>query len=228
MEKLIINDIEIEISKKKIKNLYLSIKASDGRVCVSAPLAMSEERIELFVKSKSIWIAKKLDRIRKQPAPVECSYLSGDCIPFWGKEYNLELVYSHKNMVQVDGNKIILQARETSTARHRENIINSWYRTQMRAEIDILSKACQDKVGVSAAEWGIKTMKTRWGTCNISKRKIWLNLLLVKKSVDCLEYVIIHELVHLLERNHTKRFYSFLDKFIPHWRKIKSTLNNLT
>ncbi len=227
MEKIFIDNIEIEISKKKIKNLYLSIKAADGRVCISAPLAMSKERIEMFVRSKSDWIAKKLEGIRKLPAGSECLYISGDSIFFWGKAYNLEVIYAHGNKVEIEGNRIKLYARKTSTAENRENIINNWYRIRMRAEIDRLIESCQKTVGVSAAEWGIKIMKTRWGSCSLGKRKIWLNLHLVKKSPDCLEYVIIHELTHLLERNHSKQFYSYMDRFLPNWRETRKSLNNL-
>ncbi len=227
MEKIFINNIEIEISKKKIKNLYLSIKAADGRVCISAPLAMSKERIEIFARSKSAWIEKKLEGIRRLPTKSECLYISGDTILFWGRAYDLEVVYAHRNKVEIEGNRIKLHARKTSSARNRENIINNWYRIRMRSEIDSLIELCQKTVGVSAAEWGIKIMKTRWGTCSLGKKKIWLNLHLAKKSLDCLEYVIIHELTHLLERNHSKRFYSYMDRFLPNWRETRKLLNNL-
>lgn len=102
-----------------------------------------------------------------------------------------------------------------------------WYRRNIKKEIPQLLEKWQKIIGVTASDWGVKNMKTRWGTCNIEDKRIWLNLQLVKKPFECLEYVMVHELVHLLEKNHNKIFISYMDEFLPNWRKIKEELNSL-
>lgn len=120
---------------------------------------------------------------------------------------------------------MVLQAGQESTSAQREHLLNEWYREQMKQVIPDLLRKCENIVGVQAKEWRIKNMRTKWGTCNIQKKRIWLNLQLVKKSPECLEYIIVHELVHLLERNHNKRFYGYMDCFYPNWRKVRESLN---
>lgn len=119
----------------------------------------------------------------------------------------------------------MLQVRKESTVMQRENVLNEWYREQMKQVVPNVLRKCENIVGVQAEEWYIKNMRTKWGTCNIEKKRIWLNLQLAKKTPECLEYVIIHELVHLLERNHNERFCEYMNHFCPNWREIKESLN---
>lgn len=128
--------------------------------------------------------------------------------------------------VHLAGEKLVLSIREGSTPGQREAVLNEWLRGQIKAVIPELLERCENVVGVQAQEWRVKNMRTRWGTCNVQKKRIWLNLQLAKKAPECLEYVIIHELVHLLERNHNTKFYRYLNTFYPDWRAVKDKLNH--
>jgi predicted metal-dependent hydrolase len=139
----------------------------------------------------------------------------------------MEVRYSNKaNNIETKANKLILAVREKSTQQQRKNVMKEWYRNELKEKIPPLIKKWEHIMGVKVNSWGVKNMKTRWGTCNTKEKRIWLNLQLVKKPVDCLEYVVVHELVHLLEKNHTQAFIGYMDKFLPNWRVIKDELNS--
>lgn len=228
MKKLIISGIEIEVHKKKIKNLHLSVLPPQGRVRVSAPQSMNDEAIRLFVTTKIPWIRKQQEKFKNQARQSERQYVSGESVFLWGRRYRLEVVYSNtRNDVQIKGDQLLFQVREKSTTRQRENLMNAWYRDNLKREIPLLLNKWQKIIGVTALDWGVKNMKTRWGTCNVKARRIWLNLQLAKKHPQCLEYVVVHELVHLLERNHGRAFVAYMDRFLPNWRITKDELNGL-
>lgn len=226
MSTLIIDDIEIQVQKKKIKNIYLRVKAPQGGVQVSAPKNMNDEAIKMFVVSKISWIKKHQEKYKNRPKQCKREYISGESVYVFGKRYTLELVYSNRcNDVKIDGDQLILQVREESTIEHRANILNEWYRENIKREIPKLLEKWQKIIGVTAEEWGVKNMKTRWGTCNVRDKRIWLNLQLAKKHPKCLEYVVVHELVHLLEKSHNNIFIGYMNKFLPNWRETKKELN---
>ncbi|MBM7871604.1 putative metal-dependent hydrolase [Clostridium pascui] len=226
MTSLIIDDIEIWVQKKKIKNIYLRVAAPQGRVQVSAPKNMKDEAIKMFLISKMPWIKKHKDKYKNQPKQCIREYVSGESVYLWGKKYALEVLYSNKqNNIKINGDRLILQVRENSTVDQREKLLNEWYRENIKSEIPEYLEKWQKIIGVTAEEWGVKNMKTRWGTCNVRDKRIWLNLQLTKKPPKCLEYVIVHELVHLLEKNHNNIFIGYMDKFMPNWRIIKKELN---
>jgi predicted metal-dependent hydrolase len=228
LNKLIINNIEIEVQKKNIKNLHLSVLPPQGSVRVSAPKNMNEDAIRMFIITKISWIKKQQDKFKNQPRQSEREYVSGESIFLWGKRYRLEVIYSNaKNDVRIKGEKLIFQVREASTTEQRAKVLNEWYREYIKREIPCLIEKWQNIIGVTDLDWSVKNMKTRWGTCNAKDKRIWLNLQLVKKPPQCLEYVIVHELVHLLEKNHNKIFTGYMDKFLPDWRITKDELNGL-
>lgn len=228
MGNLTINNIEIEVQKKNIKNLHLSVLPPQGRVRISAPISMNDEAIKMFAITKISWIKKQQDKYKNQPRQCKREYVSGESIYLWGRRYRLEVVYSNIcNNIKINGNKLILQVREASTVNQRTNVVNTWYRENIKKEIPKLLEKWQKVIGVTVLDWGVKNMKTRWGTCNIKDKRIWLNLQLAKKYPQCLEYVIVHELVHLLEKNHNKIFTGYMDKFLPNWRVTKEELNAL-
>lgn len=228
MEKLVVSNIEVEVQKKSIKNLHLYVLPPQGSVRVSAPQNMNEDAIRMFVISKISWIKKQQEKFRNQPRQSEREYVSGESVFFGGKRYRLEVIYSNIcNNVQIRGDKLIFQVREASTAEQRANVLNEWYRENIKKEVPGILKKWQRIIGVTVLEWGIKNMKTRWGTCNVGDKRIWLNLQLAKKHPQCLEYIIVHELVHLLEKSHNKNFVAYMDKFLPDWRTIKDELNGL-
>ncbi|MEI6602941.1 MAG: SprT family zinc-dependent metalloprotease [Clostridia bacterium] len=222
---MMIAQMEIEIEKKKIKNLHLYVLPPDGRVRVTAPKSVSDAMIRAFVESKLAWIQVQQEKIQMRPRQAELQYVSGEQIPLWGKWFSIEVrTAQNKQDVIVDGDTVFLHARAESTLAQREALIHQWYREQMQYEIEPLLEKWQPRMGVMAESWGIKNMKTRWGTCNFRDRRIWLNLQLAKKDLLCLEYVVVHELAHLIVSNHSKEFKDVLSRFLPGWKDIKKTL----
>ena len=225
---LVISDIPIEVNKKNIKNMHLYVKPPNGSVSVSAPLNMSDEAIERFVRTKFNWIRQQRVKFDDQPRQTERQYVSGEAFYVWGKQYYLQTEYGNKNSLILLRDKAILTVRKESTAEQRENFIREWYREQLKTDIARLLPKWEGITGLKAAGWQTKYMTTSWGTCNSKTGKIWLNLQLAKKTPECLEYVILHELCHLVEKKHNERFIAMMDKHMPMWREIKATLNGQT
>ena len=220
-----ISGIPIEVCKKGIKNMHLYVKPPNGTVTVSAPLSMSDEAIERFIRTKISWIKKQVNKFDNQPRQAEREYVSGESLYVWGKQYFLLTKYDNKNSLVLSGDKAVLSVRKESTSEQRENFVREWYRELLKAEISRLLPKWEKITGLKAASWQTKYMTTRWGTCNTNTGKIWLNLQLAKKTPDCLEYVILHELMHLIEKKHNDRFIALMDKYMPLWREVKATLN---
>jgi predicted metal-dependent hydrolase len=223
-----ISGIPIEVCKKDIKNMHLYVKPPKGNVVVSAPLTMSDEAIERFVRTKASWIKKQVAKFDNQPRQSEREYVSGETLFVWGKRHYIQTEYGNKNSLVLSGDRAVLTVRKESTAEHRENFVREWYRELLKAEIARLLPKWEKATGLKATGWQTKYMTTRWGTCNTKTGKIWLNLQLAKKTPECLEYVILHELVHLVEKTHNERFVSLMDKYMPMWREVKTTLNGQT
>lgn len=226
MEEIELSGITISVLKKEIKNMYIRVIPPDGKVEITAPYTVSDDAIRRFAISKISWVKKQKKSFEEQSRQTRRQYITGESYYLWGRRYRLDVRYSNTgNQVFLSGGKLILQVRKESTSRQRENILNEWYRKQMKQIVpDVLAK-CESIVGIQADEWHIKNMRTKWGTCNVDKKRIWLNLQLVKKTPECLEYVIIHELVHLLERNHNDKFCEYMNRFCPNWREVKESLN---
>lgn len=223
-----ISGLKIEVQKKNIKNLHLSVLPPDGKVRVSAPLHLSDDSIKMFVRTKLSWIKKQQEKFKAQPRQSEREYVSGETLYVFGQQYFLLVEYSYKgNSLILSGNKAILTVRKESTAKQRDAFVNEWYRTLLKEKIEIYLPKWESITGLHCDSWQTKYMTTRWGTCNTNTRKIWLNLQLAKKPIECLEYVILHELAHLKVRNHNKDFIAFMDQYMPYWRETKKLLNEL-
>lgn len=223
-----ISGIPIEVCKKDIKNMHLYVKPPNGYVTVSAPLSMSDVAIERFVRTKTSWIKNQVAKFENQPRQWEREYVSGETLYVWGKQYYLQTEYGNKNSLMLSGYKAVLSVRKESTAEQRENFVREWYRELLKAEIARVLPKWEKATGLKTSGWHTKYMITRWGTCNAKTGKIWLNLQLAKKTPECLEYIILHELVHLVEKTHNERFVSLMDKYMPMWREVKTTLNGQT
>ena len=223
-----ISGIPIEVCKKKIKNMHLYVKPPNGKVTVSAPLSMSDEAIERFVRTKASWIKWQVGKFDAQPRQSEREHISGETLYVWGKRYYVRTEYGNKNSLVLSGDKALLCVRKESTAAQRENFIREWYREQLKNEIARLLPKWERITGLTCAGWQTKYMVTRWGTCTARTRKIWFNLQLAKKTPECLEYIILHELLHLVEKNHNEQFVALMDKYMPMWKEIKATLNRQT
>lgn len=226
MKEILLDGISVSVIKKPIKNMYIRVLPPDGAVKISAPRAVSDEDVRRFAESKIEWIKKQRESFAHMPGEGEREYVTGEYCELWGHRYRLKVQESdYGNRVSLSGEELVLRIKGENDAGRREKVLNEWYRRQMRQAVPALLKKCEGVVGVCAKEWHIKNMRTRWGTCNVREKRIWLNLQLAKKPPECLEYVIVHELVHLLERNHNKRFYGYMDQFYPGWREVRRRLN---
>ncbi|KQO18071.1 M48 family metallopeptidase [Paenibacillus sp. Leaf72] len=223
---LIISGMPIEVCKKNIKNMHLYVKPPNGNVMVSAPLSMSDEAIERFVRTKISWIKMQVSNFDNQLRQSERKYISGETLYVWGKQYYIQTQYGNKNSLVLSGNKALLTVRKESGIEQRENFIREWYREMLKIEVARLLPKWEKATGLKASSWQTKYMTTKWGTCNTETGKIWINVQLAKKTPECLEYIILHELIHLAERNHNERFVSLMDKYMPMWREVKVTLNS--
>ncbi len=223
-----ISGILIDIRKKKIKNLHLTVVPPNGTVRVSSPLHLSDESIAMFVRTKIGWIKKQKEKFENQPRQSEREYVSGETLYLFGKQYFLKVEYSHKgNSLVLSGNDAILTVRKESAAKQREAFVNEWYRALLKEKIEYFLPIWEQRTNLYCDSWHTKYMTTCWGTCNTRSKRIWLNLQLAKKPAECLEYVILHELIHLKINNHGNEFVALMDKYMPDWRDVRKLLNNL-
>ena len=217
----------VDVVRKDIKNLHLAVYPPAGRVRVAAPLRMSDEAVRLAVISRLAWIKRQQAKFEGQERQSAREYVTGESHYFQGQRYRLNVVYHNKPPKVAFRNKITMDlfVRTGSDTAQRERVLLAWYRKQLKEAVPSLISKWEAILGVKVAEWGVKQMKTKWGSCNKDARRIWLNLELAKKPVQCLEYIVVHEMVHLLERHHNDRFTKHMDKFMPQWRLIRSELN---
>lgn len=187
-----------------------------------------DEEIRNFVLKKMPQISMIQNDFKNQPRQTKREYVSGEAHYLWGKPYMLEVKYGNKKSEVIKNpGRIVLKVPDGTDEKKRESILTEWYRTELKRNLEIVSKKCEQNTGIKADEYRVKNMKTKWGTCNIESRRIWINLQLVKKPIESLEYVVTHELVHLIERNHTNRFRELVDGFYPGWRQAKKKLSEL-
>ena len=225
-EKVIIENIEITLYRKNIKNMYLRVVPPNGEVKISAPLFLRDETIIDFVKLRKDWILKKQQLILNKNIKAPLKYKDGEKHLLWGKEYTLKLINNERikeGFVDEDKSIIYLPVPKRSTIEKREKILNEFYRKQLKKVLPTVLEKCIQIVGRKPTEIKVRKMKN-WGNCN-QKGRITLNLNLAKKDPICLEYVMIHELCHLIEFNHSPKFKKLMDKFSPNWREIKKILN---
>jgi predicted metal-dependent hydrolase len=222
-----IGQLVIDVVKKDIKNIHLGVYPPDGNIRIATPLKVNDDRVRLFAISKLPWIKKQQAKFQAQSRQSPREFISGESHYFQGRRYLLNVIYhqSSPKVIIKNNTNIHLFVRENSTLEQRKKVMTEWYRQQLKEQIPTLLDKWQSITGLTANDWGIKQMKTKWGSCNITDKRIWLNLELAKKPQHCLEYVIVHELVHLLERNHNERFIAYMDKFMPQWTMYKEELS---
>ncbi len=225
---MIIDGIDVRIDRKKIKNMHLYVKPPDGVASVSAPMRMSGIAIERFVRSNINWVKKQQEKFARQPRQTPRQYVSGETLYIWGRQYFLQVDYGGRYALSLSGNTALLTVRPDSAIAQREKFVREWYREQLKEEIARALPKWETATGLKCESWQTKYMTSKWGTCNIAKRRIWLNLQLAQKPIECLEYIILHELAHLKVRNHNAAFKALLDKYMPFWREVKKRLNDQT
>jgi hypothetical protein len=227
--RITVSGITVEVVRKAIKNLHLGVYPPHGRVRVAAPMTVSDEAVRLAVITRIGWIRRQREKFDAQPRQSRREMVRGESHYFLGQRYRLNVIEQQGGGKVELRNKAVLDlyVRPGGDAEQREKILQRWYRAQLKALVPPLLEKWQKALGEEIAAWGIKKMKTKWGGCNPATRRIWLNLELAKKPVDCLEYIIVHELVHLLARHHNDRFTAYMDEFMPQWRHHRGELNRL-
>ena len=217
----------MEIVRKPIKNLHLGVYPPHGRVRVAAPHAVNDEAVRLAVVTRLPWIKKQQAGFGRQERQSARRYVSGETHFLFGRRYRVNVIEEDaRPKVSIKNAKsLTLHVRPGSNAEQREKIMLDWYRGQLRATAGPLIAKWAKLIGVPMPDWRIKRMKTKWGSCSTSAKRVWLNLELAKKPPQCIEYVIVHELSHLIERSHNDRFVKLLDRHVPNWRSVRAELN---
>lgn len=223
-----LGNINAEVELKDIKNIHLSVYPPSGRVRIAAPTRMDLETIRMFAISKLSWIKKQQEKFHNQEREAPRDYSSRESHYYLGKRYLLKVVETDdKPSVCIKHNKIFLFVKPNTTKQNKQILLREWYRNQLKGLVLKYIAKWEDKLQVKVEEFGIKKMKTKWGTCNQEAKRIWINLELAKKPLECLEYIVVHEMVHLLERKHNDRFVAYMNTFLPQWREYQEELNRL-
>lgn len=219
--------MEVDVVRKAIRNVHLAVLPPDGRIRVATPPYVADEQIRRLIIGRLGWIRAQQVKFAQQPRQTVRRYVSGETHFYQGHPYRLQVNEREgAPTVYLRGQFLELCTRPGSTTEQRQRTLQAWYREQLKAQIPALIAKWEPLVGAQANAWAVKLMKTKWGTCNIEARRIWLNLELAKVPTHLLEYVVVHELTHLLERQHNARFKQLLDQFMPRWRTYRAELND--
>ena len=217
---------EVDVVFKDIKNVHLSVYPPTGRVRIAAPEHMNLDTVRAFAISKLAWIKKQQTKLQKQERETPREYLDRESHYVWGKRYLLKIVeVDGAPKVELKAGKMILRVRPGASDEARGAAVSKWYREQLKAAIPGLLAKWEPILGANAERVFVQKMKTKWGSCNHDKRSVRLNTDLVKKPAYCLEYILVHELTHLLEKTHNDRFTELMDQFMPQWREYREMLN---
>ena len=223
-----VSGLPVEIVRKAIKNLHLGVYPPNGRVRVAAPVRVRDEAVRLAVISRLGWINRQRRRFHSQERQSAREYVSRESHYFLGRRYLLNVIeQGGPSRVSRKGNKVLeFQIPVGASRDKREQILLTWYRKNLKSLIPPLIAKWEAKMGMTVESWGVRRMKTKWGSCNSADRRIWLNLELAKKPVRCLEYILVHEMVHLIDRRHNDRYIALMNQFLPSWRKCRDELNH--
>jgi predicted metal-dependent hydrolase len=228
MEQLILGDITIDVVLKDIKNIHLSVYPPSGRVRISAPIRMNIDTIRIYAISKLGWIKKQQQKFLTQIREAPREYLNKEGHYFLGKRYLMKVIeYNAPPVVKIKHNAIEFYVRPGTDIQKRQTIMDEWYREKLKELVPQIVEKWEKLMNVTINEFAVKKMKTKWGTCNREAKRIWLNLELAKKPFHCIEYIIVHEMVHLRVRTHNDEFYELLNFHYPHWKSHKQDLNRL-
>jgi predicted metal-dependent hydrolase len=222
-----ISGIQVEIVRKDIKNLHLGVYPPNGRVRAAVPLRLGDEAVRLALVSRLGWIKRQRLAFLDQDRQSEREMVTGETHYVEGRRCRLKLVL-HDGPAQVElrnNRALVLRVRPQLDTEERLAVLERWYRARLREQARDLVAHWAARLNVSVSDWGIKKMRTRWGTCNQDARRIWLNLELAKKPSQCVEYIVVHELVHIIERHHNDRFAGLMDQYLPDWRLRRDFLN---
>ena len=223
-----LGDIPVDVVLKAIKHVHLSVHPPTGRVRIAAPKRMSLDTIRVFAISKLGWIKQQQTKLREQERETPREYVDRESHYVWGKRYLLTVSESHEPpSVELKHSRMVLRMRPGTDERRRQALMEAWYREQIKQAVPLLLARWQALMDVRAERFFVQRMKTKWGSCNHKARTIRLNTELAKKPAECLEYIVVHELVHLLEPTHNARFVALMDRFMPKWQFHRQVLNRL-
>jgi predicted metal-dependent hydrolase len=221
-----LGDIAVDVSLKDIKKVHLSVYPPDGRVSISAPSRMNLDTIRVYAVSKLGWIKQQQKKFRGQERETPREYLDRESHYVWGKRYLLKIVEEDAvPEVTLKYSKMLLRVRPGASDETKQAIVARWYREQIKVAVPDLIAKWEPKMGVKVDRSFVRQMKTKWGSCNPGKRSIRLNTDLAKKPRQCLEYIVVHEMAHLLVRHHDNRFSNLMDRCLPNWKVLRQTLN---
>jgi len=220
-------DLTVEVVRKDIKNLHVGVYPPDGHVRVAAPLRLDDEAVRLAVVSRLGWIKRQRASFAAQERQSARELVNGESHYLWGQRYLLDVVEEDAppRVTIHSATRLVLRVRPGSDIAARQRVLLAWYRAQLKEAVPSLIAQWEPALGVTVAGWGVRRMKTRWGSCNPDAGRIWLNLELAKKPPRCLEYIVVHEMVHLRERHHNARFVALMDEALPQWRLLRDALN---
>ena len=225
---IMLGDIAVDVVLKHIKNVHLSVYPPAGRVRITAPERMSLETIRVFAISKLDWIRQQQKKLREQERETPRDYLDRESHYLWGKRYLLTVSESDEPpSIELKHHRMLLRVRPQTGEAKRQALVEEWYRERLKEAVPPLLARWQPLLGVEVERFFVQRMKTRWGSCNHRARTIRLNTELAKKPMECLEYIVVHELVHLLEPTHNARFVALMDRVMPEWRFHRQALNRL-
>ena len=223
-----LGDISVDVVLKDIKNVHLSVYPPNGKVRISAPARMSLDTIRVFAISKLGWIKQQQKKFRSQERETPREYLNRESHYLWGKRYLLKTVECDEApFVELKHGTMVLRLRPGTAEAKRQAIVEEWYREQLKGAAPPLIAKWEPVLGVKVDRFFVQRMKTKWGSCNAGTRRIRLNTDLAKKPPECLEYIVVHEMAHLVEPTHNARFVALMDRLMPQWRFCREKLNQL-
>lgn len=227
-EVLDISTLKVEVKKRDVKSLRIGVFPPSGRVRVTAPLNYDQNLIEAVVIKKLNWIRRQQESLKSQERQSEREAVSGESYFYKGKKYRLIATTggNRGKLIIKNNSKMELAIAPEASDSSRLNVINSFYRKALQEELDLLVPKLAGEIGVEVSSYGIRKMKNRWGSCDSKKKHINVNIELIKKNPACLNYIVVHELVHLIESNHNQRFKELMDAKLPNWRYIRDLLNS--
>ncbi len=228
MKQITLGNVSVDVAQKDIKNVHLSVYPPSGRVRISAPLRTDMDTIRVFAISKLNWIRKQQNKFRSQAreAPREC--ITRESHYYLGERYLLRVIERDvPPAVTIKHGTLEMCIRPNTGLKKRQEILDEWYRHNLKEIVPGMISQYEKIMKVKVNDFGVRKMRTRWGTCSNAPKRIWLNLELAKKPKEHIEYIVAHEMTHLLERRHNERFVAFMDKFLPKWRFYKEALNRI-
>ena len=224
-----VNELPVKVIRKRIKNLHLAVYPPDGWVRIAVPEIIDDEAVRLAVISKLGWIKRQIKSFEDQPRQSARELITGESHYYLGRRYLLDIAETEKRpFIEIRNKKtLVLNINRDTELEDREKLLTDWYRKEMKRILPGIVRKWEIKSGLEVASFGIKRMKTKWGSCNPCHKRIWLNLELIKKPINCLEYIVVHEMVHFLEHTHNDNFIAHMDHIMPQWKTFRDNLNRL-